>query len=298
MRLSPKTILCALFVLGAVATQTAGGASGDTRWIVFSAHPEGLGAAQLFRIQANGEGIQQITKGRLPATAPAFSPNGKRIAFLRLGSGLFSVNVDGSGLRRLTSGTRDNYPVWSRDGKRIAFIRPYKRQWRLYVMTPSGTKVRRLPQAPPAGRPTWSADGRSILVPAAGDLVKVDSRSGKVLTYYGMSLDIQTAQSATLSPNRRKVVYVGPRVSTGPDDCGEGPCPQYGLYLANVAKPHGTKRIVNDTGPAGWAPDGKTLVFVARGALTLLGVANGQRTMLSTGANVAAADAPPAWQPR
>jgi Tol biopolymer transport system component len=297
MRHSPKTILCALVVLGAVA-QTAGGASSASRWIVFSAHPNGTGSAQLFRIELTGEGLQQITKGRLAATSPDFSPNGNRIVFVRLGSGIFGVKLDGSGLRRLTSGTRDSYPVWSRDGKRIAFVRPYRRQWRLYVMSASGSKLLRLPHAPPAGRPTWSAGGKAILIPAAGDLVKVDSRSGKVLTYYGMSLDIQTAQTATLSPNRRKIAYVGPRISTGPNDCGEGPCPQYGLYLASVPKPHSPLRIVNDTGPAGWSPDGKNLVFVSRGALTLWVVASGQRTAISTGTHVATGDASPAWQPR
>jgi TolB protein len=289
----------AMATLGLAAAQAVAVAADTPRWIVFAAHPDGSGSAQLFRIQTTGEGLQQITTGgRLPATAPAFSPNGKRIAFVRLGSGIFSVKLDGSGLHRLTSGTRDSYPVWSRDGKRIAFVRPYRGQWRLHVMSASGAKLLRLPQAPPAGRPTWSADGKAILIPAAGDLVKVDSRSGKVLTYYGMSLDIQTAQTATLSPNRRKIAYVGPRVSTGPDDCGEGPCPQYGLYLASVPKPHSPRRIVNDTGPAGWSPDGKSLVFVSRGALTLWVVASRQGTAISTGPHVATGDASPAWQPR
>jgi Tol biopolymer transport system component len=291
------SIVCALAVIGVVATQTAGGAS-DTRWIVFSAHPEGSGAAQLFRIQTTGDGIEQITKGKLPATTPSFSPNGNRIVFTRLGSGIFVMNLDGSGLHRLTSGKRDIYPVWSRNGTYIAFIRPYREQWRLYVMSSSATKLRRLPQAPPAGRPTWTPDGKAILMAAAGDLVKVDSRTGKVLTYYGMSLDLQTAQSATLSPNRKKVAYVGPRVSTGPPDCGEGRCPQYGLYLANVPKPHAARRIVNDTGPAGWSPDGKTLVFVARGALTLFTMASKATTAIPTGTHVATGDSPPAWQPR
>ena len=291
------SIVCALAVIGVVATQTAGGASG-TRWIVFSAHPEGTGAAQLFRIQTTGDGIEQITKGKLPATAPAFSPNGNRIAFTRLGSGIFVVNLDGSGLHRLTSGKRDVYPVWSRDGKHIAFIRAYRGEWRISTMSPSGTKLWRLPQAPPAGRPTWTPDGKAILTAAAGDLVKVDSRTGKVLTYYGMSLDLQTAQTATLSPNRKKVAWVAPRVSTGPDDCGEGPCPQYGLYLGNVPKPHAVRRIINDTGPAGWSPDGKSLVFVARGALTLYAIASKARTAIPTGTHVATGDSPPAWQPR
>jgi TolB protein len=298
MRLSPKTIFCALVVSCAVAVQTAGGTSSASRWIVFSAHPDGSGAAQLFRIETTGEGLQQITKGRLPATAPAFSPHGNRLVFVRLGSGIFSVKLNGSGLRRLTSGTRDSYPAWSPDGKRIAFVRPYRAQWRLYVMSASGGNVLRLRQAPPAGRPTWAADGKAILIPAAGDLVRVDVRSGNVLKYYGLTLDIQTAQTATLSPNHRMIAYVGPRVSTGPDDCGEGPCPQYGLYLANVPKPHRPRRIVNDTGPADWSPDGKTLAFVSRGVLTLWLVATKQRTDIATGPHVVTGDAPPAWQPR
>jgi TolB protein len=291
------TVVGALIALGISFAQSAGGAS-PTLWIVFSAHPDGIGSAQLFRIQATGEGIQQITKGRLPATAPAFSPNGNRIVFVRLGSGIFTVKLDGSGQHRLTSGPRDSYPVWSPNGKRIAFVRPYRTDWRLHVMSASGAKLVRLPQAPPSGRPNWAADGKAILIPASGDLVRVDVRSGKVLKYYGLRLDLQSSQTATLSPNRRKIAYVGPRVSTGPEDCGEGPCPQYGLYLANVGKPHHTRRIVNDAGPAGWSPDGKSLVFVSRGTLNHWVVASKQKTAISTGPHVATGDAPPAWQPR
>ena len=49
---------------------------------------------------------------------------------------------------------------------------------------------------------------------------------------------------------------------------------------------------------AGWSPDGRTLVFVYRGALSLWPLAGGTRTTITTGTNVAAGDAPPAWQPR
>jgi Tol biopolymer transport system component len=253
---------------------------------------------QLFRVDETGAGLRQITTGALPAVSPSFSPSGTRIAFSRLGSGLFAMNVDGTGLRRLTSNGRDSYPVWSPDAKRIAFVRIAGAQWRVFTMSPTGRGQRRLPAAPPAGRPSWTSDGKSILVPAAGDLVRIDAQTGRAQKYYGLSLDLVTGQTATVSPNGRLVATVGPRRSTGPPDCGEARCPQFGLYLANVVAPHRMRKLVNDTGAAGWSPDSTRLVYVAKGVLKVRIVSSGVERSIETGTNVASGDAPPAWQPR
>jgi Tol biopolymer transport system component len=67
---------------------------------------------------------------------PIYSPDGSRVAFVRprslkRGSGddvtttdLFTVKADGGGLRRLTSGRKDDlFQSWDPSGERIAFVR-------------------------------------------------------------------------------------------------------------------------------------------------------------------------------
>jgi Tol biopolymer transport system component len=288
-----SSIVAGLAVLGVAGAQSTAGASGAPRWIVFSALPGGVAPAQLFRIDTSGTGLAQLTHGKSPATEPAFSPDGKRIAFARAGSGIFVMKIAGGGLRRLTSGAHDLYPVWSPDGKRIAFLRPYKKDWRLHLMSPSGQGLRRLRFGPPAGRPSWTADGKSVFIPSRGSLEKVDARTGRSQKHADFTIDVPVA--ATVSPDSRNVAFVGSRPSV--PGCGDVSCVVFALYLGNVPRPH-VRKVVNDGGPAGWSADGKRLAFVYRGGLALWPLGSGSRAMLSTGSNVAQADAPPAWQPR
>jgi|GEM_PF-2789636 len=305
-KLSRRRVALVAIVVAALAAGVAAAvgalADSSSRWIVFTAAVTDptqvqVQAQQLYRIQADGSGLQELTTGADSAVAPAFSPGGQRIAFSRLGVGIFTMNPDGTGLRRLTRGARDSYPTWAPTGGKIAFIRPVGREWRVFVLPTSGGKPHLLAKAPPSGRPSWTKKG--LLIPSGGDLLRVDPKTGRVLKYYGANLDaIWGLSTVALSPDLSKLTYIGARApDPGDKECGEGPCQRFALYLESLTtkKP---RLLVKDVGPATFSPDGSELAYVADGQLVLRSIASGSAHALATGTVYPATSAPPAWQPR
>ncbi len=272
--------------------------AGSPRYIVFSGAPSDA-APQLYRIQSSGSGLQQITTGANSALDPAYSPGGQRIAFTRLGVGIFTMNPDGTGLRRLTNGARDSYPAWAPSGGRIAFVRPVGAEWRVFVLSTSGGTPHRLGKAPPSGRPSWTKAG--LFIPSGGDLLRIDPKTGRVLKYYGANIDaIWGLNTVALSPDFSKLTYIGSRApDPGDKECGEGPCQRFALYIESLtAKKKQPRLLVKNAGPATFSPDGGELAYAGGGQLLLRSLANGSVHALATDTVAPATSAPPAWQPR
>jgi hypothetical protein len=271
--------------------------AGEDGTIVFSATSPDSQVDQLFSVRASGEGLEQLTTGSYPSDAPAFSPNGRRIAFERIGVGIVTMDPDGSGLKRVTTNPRDSYPTWSPDGTHIAFVRPTGARWVPYVVAATGGKPKALKKAPPAGRPSWTKSG--LLIASGGDVLSIDSATGKVIKYYGADVDpIWGLNSVALSPSRTLLTYIGAREPVpGDKECGEGPCQRFGLYLESLkAKRKTGKMIVKDAGPATFAPDGKSMVYADEGHLVIRTVATGATTPIDTGTATPTTAAPPSWR--
>jgi Tol biopolymer transport system component len=123
----------------------------------------GPGGLIAFRRVYNQEGLYLVSgDGGTPRllanvgkdTAPAWSPDGSRVAFMadKDSTGdweVYVINVDGSGLKNLTSSptTMDLIPTWLPDGKHLAFRSNRGGVWGLWIMNDDGSGAVRIAQA-------------------------------------------------------------------------------------------------------------------------------------------------------
>ena len=138
-------------------------------------------------MNADGRNVKQLTQLRRPTSSedsqPVWSPDGKRIAFVRLnstakpvdGKAIFVVNGDGTGLRRVTPWRLNagDHPDWSPDGRTILFRSPSEAVFgsNLFTVRPDGTGLKQLTHV---GRTvevlssSYSPDGKSIVFSRSG----------------------------------------------------------------------------------------------------------------------------------
>ena len=131
----------------------------------------GLALVTLVLAGCNGKtssaGVSGTPSGNSNATNTAQSPSTGKIAFESNRDGnfeIYTVNVDGTGLTRLTQNpARDHVAAWSPDGRKIAFASDRSGGGDIYVMNADGTGVTRLTTSPAIdANAAWSPDGASI----------------------------------------------------------------------------------------------------------------------------------------
>ncbi len=150
------------------------------------------------------------------------------IAFQRSAGGavqIFTVNPDGTSLKQLTSDTNHSTePVWSRDHKRIAFMR----QSEIFVMNADGTGLAQLTShsivTQGSYHPTWSPDSLRIAYhEAVGHVVGGPTLDGlSIVDATGFNHTVVTSGGDAIddsypdwSPDGTAIAFQGYRASNG-----------------------------------------------------------------------------------
>ena len=225
----------------------------------------------IFVMNTDGTGIQQLTKNESADFDPQFSPDGEMIAFTSLRknyANIYCLSLDGLVTMQLTFGeTMDFMGSWSPDGKKIVFTSGRSGNYDIYCMNADGSEITQLTTYEgDDGWPIFSPDGQKILF--------VSDRGGSY-DLYVMSTDGTSIHQLTdtpeyenypqYSPDGKRIAFIS-RWETGSELC--------------VMNSDGTKRepiltppnhIVDTTarqwdrilGYSVWSPDGNQIAFTA-----------------------------------
>jgi TolB protein len=181
--------LLALVAVGVVCATAASAANAPSGLIVFSSASGLGGKTQIWVMSANGTGRHAVSPPTSSYDGPALSPDGKRIAVGAHGH-IYVMTVRGSGVRRLTSGSGELSPAWSPNGRWIAYARPGAGKSAIWKMRADGSHKTRLTPASLSDVPDWSPDGRRIAYAEQGRIWVMNAdgtgRHAVTKTVYGV----------------------------------------------------------------------------------------------------------------
>ncbi|MCD6020372.1 MAG: tolB [Actinomycetia bacterium] len=230
-------------------------------------------------VSSDGTGRHTV----FPASGPfvpdhvAFSPDSERLAVSLVGRlGIWLADPDGSDLTQLTDGANDAWPVWSPDGKKIAFagssasepcpddVFYYGCPRDLYVVNADATGLRMV--ASGARSPSWSPDGERIVFQTSGAtggtaiaIVNADGTGRTVLASTGQGSNLAPAWS----PDGSTIVYSSIRR----EDWGIFAIPASGGPERELVPTGSSFGYVDD--PT-WSPDGSRIAFVADSGIAVM----------------------------
>jgi hypothetical protein len=243
-------------------------------------------------MSADGFDVQTVTPNGF---APAYSPDGSKIAFIRndgLDNEIWVMDADGANAVQLTSnGADDQWPTWSADGSKIAFGSDLGGVYQIYTINPAGgTPTPLTAGAGPNATPSWSPNGSKVAFTRMRDgrqEVYIMNADGTGQTRLTNAADV--SYDPTWSPDGSKILFT--RGDAIPH-----------IYVMN---PDGSSAVPLTSSPsaadvgAAWSPDGSKIVFIRvvaeTGDVFVMNADGSNPTNITNSATIS--ETLPDWQP-
>ena len=209
---------------------------------------------------ADGEGGQAALNSPQPIISPAWSPDGKQLAYVsfELQKAVVYTQDTSTGARRVVANFRgsNSAPAWSPDGQTLAVTLSRDNGSQLYLIGRNGENVRRMTSSSAIDtEPVFSPDGRTLYF--------VSDRGGSPQIYrmpvaggpiervtFGGSYNISPA----ISPDGRTLAYISRQGNA------------FKLFTVDAAgsgTPSGLTDTSDDEHPS-FAPNGKLIIYASR----------------------------------
>ena len=260
----------------------------------------------IWSVGTDGDDLTQLTELPEIELFPAWSPDGSRLAFVRLAdttSGdLWLIDADPTAAdRHLVQLTDDAglefAPAWSPDGASIAYVGDWQGAPAVWIRAADGSGDPR--KVADGNWPSWTPDGTRLLLTVGSDFkatalayVPVDGGEPEALP-----LQVANASEAAISP-LGEIAFV----SSANDYAQDDPSTWNEDILTVGSDGTGTPVQVtttpeNDHWPPSWAPDGRWLAYShdlgTSGSRIAIVLPTAAPIYLTDGAY----DSFPAWQP-
>ena len=200
--------------------------------------------------------IVPLTSGvAVGATEPAWSADGTKLAYSsKIGGtgGIFIVNADGSGVRRVTNDVNDGEPTWSPDGTKLAFVHVSNGRRRIVTTNLDGSGLTVV--TPNLDRslddPEWSPDGTRLTFSDFADVYVINVDGANLVDLTADAGQPVRADNPTWSPDGTKLAYTYNISSLKVVASTGGGATTLGANLGEVWE-------------ISWSPDGTKIAYVA-----------------------------------
>jgi Tol biopolymer transport system component len=201
----------------------------------------------------DGTGMRTLISAPIQDVQPAWSPDGKRIAWATR-NGIQMAQADGNGVVQVTNDGRDRDPAWSPDGASIVFASSRDGDLEIYQQPLGGGDPRQLTDNDVEdSHPSWSA--------AANEIAFASNRAGSLdiwtMDPNGQSLAQLTREGGedsgpAWSPDGSKIAFASDR---------EGAIPQIYVMNADGSGVEGLTAGGIAGQDAAWSPNGRYIAF-------------------------------------